>query len=278
MAAGLGTCERVTVRSEHFTRVSGDVSYTWNGVESGTPVVFLHGFGDMGECWNALVDRLDLELPVYLVDAPGHGYSTLDCERDYTEQLVARTIDFLHGLGKPAILMGHSMGALESMYIAGDAPDRVKALVLEDPPMAADLSQWADPSTLDGLFNFLSEFRNQDAVSAEAQILASQPHWPAAEFEPWVRSKQLADPAMRDRFVIHREPMETTLGRIKCPALLLTGDPVEHAIVTAETAQWARTLCPTLQVSGFPGAGHSIRRDAADAVATTVGAFVRSQL
>ena len=268
----------MTVRSESFTRVSGDLSYMWNGIENGTSVVFLHGFGDMGECWNAFVDRLALGVPVYLVDAPGHGYSSFDPERDYTEQLVARTIAFLRSLGEPVVIVGHSMGALESMYIAGDAPELVKAIVLEDPPMAADLSLWADPSTLDGLFDFLSEFRNQDAVSAEAQILTSQPHWPAAEFEPWVRSKQLADSAIRERFVIHREPMETTLRRIKCPALLLTGDPVAHAIVTADTAQWARTLCPTLQVSGFPGAGHSIRRDAADAVATTVGAFVRSQL
>lgn len=278
MICATGPGERVSVRSENFTRVAGDLSYMWNGVESGTPVVFLHGFGDMGECWNAFVDRLALGVPVYLVDAPAHGYSSFDPERDYTEQLVARTIAFLRSLGRPAILMGHSMGALESMYIAGDAPELVRALVLEDPPMAADLSRWADPSTLAGLFNFLSEFRHQDAVSAEAQILASQPHWPAAEFEPWVRSKQLADPAMRDRFVIHREAMERTLGRIKCPALLLTGDPDVHAIVTADTAQWARTLCPTLQVSGFPRAGHSIRRDAADAVATTVGAFMRSQL
>lgn len=249
-----------------------------NGITEGTPVVFLHGFSDMGECWNAFVDRLGLTVPVYLVDAPAHGYSSLDPERDFTEQLVARTIDFIRTLGRPVVLMGHSMGALESMYIAGDAPELIKAIVLEDPPMAPDLSLWRDPSTLEGLFNFLTAFRDQDAVSAEAQILASQPGWPAAEFEPWVRSKQLADPAMRARFEIHREPMETTLARINCPVLLLTGDPEAHSIVTPETAFWARTLCPTLQVSHFAGAGHSIRRDAADAVATTVRAWIQPYL
>ncbi len=278
MGAPGRTRAHVTIRSENFTRQSGDLSYTWNGAGHGTPVVFLHGFGDMGECWNALVDALELVVPVYLVDAPGHGHSAFDPNRDYTEQLVARTIAFLRTLRVPVLLVGHSMGALESMYIAGDAPELVKAIVLEDPPMAADLSPWADPSTLVGLFDFLSEFRNRDAVSAEAQILASHPHWPAAEFEPWVRSKQLANPAMRQRFIIHREPMEITLGRINCPVLLLTGDPAAHSIVTAETAQWARTRCPTMQVVHFPGAGHSIRRDSADAVAKTVGAYLKSQL
>lgn len=265
--------------SSDFTRTQvGSLSCMHNGISAGTPVVFLHGFSDMGECWNAFVDRLALDVPVYLVDAPAHGYSTFDPARDYTEQLVARTIESIRTLGVQVILVGHSMGALESMYIAGDAPELVKAIVLEDPPMAADLSQWRDPATIEGLFNFLTAFHDQDPVSAEAQILAAQPGWPAAEFEPWVRSKQLADPAMRKRFVIHREPMETTLARISCPALLLTGDPEAHAIVTPETVAWARSLCPSLQFSHFRGAGHSIRRDAADAVAVTVGAYIRAHL
>jgi pimeloyl-ACP methyl ester carboxylesterase len=266
----------MTVASRDFTRTQvGSLSCMHNGMVGGTPVVFLHGFSDMGECWNAFVDRLQLEVPIYLVDAPAHGYSALDSTRGYSEQLVARTIEFIRGLQQPVVLMGHSMGALEAMYIAGDAPELIRAIVLEDPPMAPDLTPWRDPATLEGLFNFLISFHHQDPVSAEAQILASQPDWPAAEFEPWVRSKQLADPAMRARFDIHREPMETTLARIACPALLLTGDPAAHAIVTPETAMWARTLCPTLQVSQFAGSGHSIRRDAADAVATTVRAWMQ---
>lgn len=265
--------------SSEYTRIAaGSLTSMFNGVNEGTPVVFLHGFGDMGECWNAFVDRLGLTVPVYLVDAPAHGYSRFDPERGYVEQLVARTIEFIRGLGQPVVLVGHSMGALEAMYIAGDAPELIKAIVLEDPPMAADLALWRERATLDGLFNFLTAFREQDAVSAEAQILASQPGWPAAEFEPWVRSKQLADPAMRSNFDIHREPMETTLARIACPALLLTGDPVAHAIVTSETVQWARTQCPTLLFTHFEGAGHSIRRDAAEAVATTVRAWVQQFL
>ena len=256
----------------------GSLTCMHNGVATGTPIVFLHGFGDMGECCNEFVDRLDLELPVYLVDAPAHGYSNFDPARDFTEQLVARTIEFIRALARPVVLMGHSMGALEAMYIAGDAPELIKAIVLEDPPLAQDLAQWRDPETIEGLFGFLAEFRDTDAVSAEAQLMASQPGWPAAEFEPWVRSKQLADASMRARFVIHREPMAATLERIACPALLLTGDPSSHAIVSDASARWARSLCPSLAVSHFPGAGHSIRRDASEAVATTVRAWLLEQL
>jgi len=268
----------MTVRAGDFTRVTGPLAYMHNGVIEGTPVVFLHGFGDMGECWNALVDRLELDVPVYLVDAPAHGYSSFDPERDFTEQLVNRTIELIRSLGRPVVLVGHSMGALESMYIAGDAPGLVKAIVLEDPPMAADLSRWSDPATIESLFGFLADVRGQHAVAAEAQLLASQPHWPEPELEPWVRSKQLADPAMRARFVIHREPMETTLARISCPVLLLTGDPSSHSIVSAETAAWAQGLCPTMRVAHFAGAGHSIRRDAPTEVASAIRAFLDTHL
>lgn len=265
--------------SSEFTRIpAGSLTSMFNGITEGTPVVFLHGFSDMGECWNAFVDRLELETPVYLVDAPSHGYSSFDPERGFTEQLVSRTIEFIRTLGKPVVLVGHSMGALESMYIAGDAPELIKAIVLEDPPMAADLTPWREPSTIEGLFGFLVDVRNQDAASVQAQLLASHPHWPTAELEPWVRSKQLADPAMRERFDIHREPMETTLARVTCPALLLTGDPAAGAIITAATVAWARPLCPSLEVSHFPGSGHNIRRNAPDAVASLMRTFLESHL
>jgi pimeloyl-ACP methyl ester carboxylesterase len=268
----------VTVHSSEFTRVNGPLAYMWNGVVEGTPVVFLHGFGDMGECWNALVDRLELDVPVYLVDAPAHGYSAFDPERDFTEQLVARTIEFISSLGRPVVLVGHSMGALQSMYISGDVPELVKAIVLEDPPMAADLSPWRESTLIEGLFGFLVDVRNQDAASAQAQLLASHPHWPTAELEPWVRSKQLVDPSMAERFVIHREPMETTLARVTCPALLLTGDPAAGAIITPATVAWARPLCPSLEVAHFAGSGHNIRRNAPDAVASLMRSFLEPHL
>ncbi len=264
----------MTARLEAFRRVAGSPAYAWNGISAGTPVVFLHGFGDMAECWFGLVDRLGLVQPTYLLDAPGHGASPVDPEVDYMEQLVDTAGAFIGTLQEPVLLVGHSMGALEAMYLAGDLPHRVRGIVLEDPPLAPDLSPWRDPALFEGLFGFLSSMRAQGHAAAIERAHAEKPRWDAVEYEPWVRSKQIADVAIRANFTIHREPMETTLERIACPALLLTGNPKRGAIVEAASARWAQEHCPTLTLRNFPSASHDVRRDQADAVAPVVREFI----
>lgn len=261
-------------RTEFTRHNDGDLAYIHNGVEVGTPLVFLHGFGDMADCWLGLINRLDLDLPIYALDAPAHGHSIVFGDEEYTEQIARRTIGFIRELGRPVLLVGHSMGALESMHIAGDAPSLVRALVLEDPPIAQDLSPWRDPQTIAVLDGWIRKLQRQPREETLGKLRASNPGWDEVEFEPWVRSKQLLDTTFVGEFVIHREPMEVTLSRMHCPTLLLTGDPETGAIITPENAAWAVSLCPTIEVANFPGASHDVRRDAAAAVADAVRAFV----
>lgn len=264
------------MQSNQFRRVHGaDLAYAHNAVSAGTPVVFLHGFSDMAECWYGLIDRLDLDLPMYAIDAPAHGYSVVQQEPGYTQQIAERTIAFMRSIGRPAILVGHSMGALQAMHIAGDAPDLVQAVVLEDPPLARDLSLWRSEAELRRLSNFVQEIKAQPFDEALARIRESCPHWDDAEFDPWVRSKQLLDLSFVGAFAIHREPMEMTLSRLHAPALLLHGDTERGGIIGTENAAWAHTLCPSLQVLHVPGASHNVRRDAPGLVAGAVREFIR---
>lgn len=264
------------MRQEPFTRNNdGDLAYLHNGITSGTPLVFLHGFSDMAECWLGLMRRLDLDLPMYALDAPGHGHSKVRSDEEYTNQIARRAIDFIREFDQPVVLIGHSMGALQAMHMAGDAPELVRAIVLEDPPLAQDLSEWSDPNTLAQLEGWIRKLQRQPREESIAKARESRPHWEDSEFEPWVDAKRAVDLAFVGEFAIHREPMETTLARITCPVLLLTGDP-GPAIVTPETVQWATALCPTMQVRNFPGASHDIRRDAPDGVAAAIVGFLRN--
>jgi pimeloyl-ACP methyl ester carboxylesterase len=52
-----------------------------------------------------------------------------------------------------------------------------------------------------------------------------------------------------------------TVQRIVCPALLITADPEQGAIVTDESAAALQTLLPQVRVAHIPGAGHNIRRE-----------------
>lgn len=258
-----------------FTRNNdGDVAYVHNGITSGTPLVFLHGFSDMAECWLALMRRLDLELPMYALDAPAHGHTIVRSDEEYTNQIARRAVAFVRQLSEPAVLIGHSMGALQAMYMAGDAPELVRAIVLEDPPLAQDLSEWSDPATIAQLDGWIRKLQRQPRAESIAKAREVHPHWEDGEFEPWIDAKLAVDMSFVGDFAIHREPMETTLARINCPVLLLTGDP-GPAIVTPETVKWAQTLCPTLQTQNFPGASHDIRRDAPDDVAAAIIGFLQ---
>jgi pimeloyl-ACP methyl ester carboxylesterase len=60
---------------------------------------------------------------------------------------------------------------------------------------------------------------------------------------------------------VRPEEVAERLQRIRCPALLIAGDPQRGALVTAEDIDEMRVFLPHLKTAHIPGAGHSIRRD-----------------
>lgn len=106
-----------------------------NGVHrpgTGTPLVFLHGFGSTKEDYVDVVHQRELDAhPVLAYDAPG-------CGRTQSSDLDAVTIPFLvkvaeavlahHGIDR-FIIIGHSMGGLTALTLAKQHPDRVVGFV-----------------------------------------------------------------------------------------------------------------------------------------------------
>jgi pimeloyl-ACP methyl ester carboxylesterase len=98
---------------------------------TGTPLVFLHGFGSTKEDYADVVQQERLaDHPVLAYDAPGCG--TSDCADlgavsipflvSVAEQVLeARHIDRFH-------LIGHSMGGLTALLLADNNPGRVASL------------------------------------------------------------------------------------------------------------------------------------------------------
>jgi pimeloyl-ACP methyl ester carboxylesterase len=69
-------------------------------------------------------------------------------------------------------------------------------------------------------------------------------------------------------------PWREVVRRIACPALLITADVAEGAIVTPEVAAEAVKLMPKGRVVHIPGAGHNIRREQFEAYMTAVREFL----
>lgn len=115
------------------------VSYTDQGLEEGSVIIFIHGFPLNKTMWDNQVDALKKDYRVISYDIRGHGDSEPGND-DFSIKLFVT--DLLHLMDElkieKASLCGLSMGG----YIALDAienhPERFEALVLSDTNCIAD--------------------------------------------------------------------------------------------------------------------------------------------
>ncbi len=240
----------------HYTRTGGVKP----------PLVLLHGFSDDGLCWTPVARALEARFDIIMVDArghgrsdaPEHGYGPLEHASDLAGVITAL------GLDRPPIL-GHSMGAMTALTLAGTHPDLAGALLLEDPPpwwesaalsaVAADEDRWA------GMRAWVWQLKRQtrDELIAAQRVVA--PAWSEEELGPWADAKHRLSLNVINRSAPTEVDWQTLLRRVTCPTLLITGDPARGALVTPENVRTLQRLIPHLQVAHIPGAGHSIRRD-----------------
>ena len=162
--------------------------------------------------------------------------------------------------------MGHSLGAMTAMILAGLTPDLPRAIILEDPPPFwrarplapedADSRAW-----MRAWFNDLKR-KTRDELLELAR--SENPVWSEAELGPWADSKHRFSYKITQMI----NPQETVpedlpalLGQITCPVLLITADPERGAILADDDVAELRKLLPHFEVVNIPGAGHNIRRE-----------------
>lgn len=127
-----------------MTLADGDVSYLeW---EADAPLVhFTHATGFNAQTYRALLTPLQGRFRVTAADQRGHGFSTLAAvpgpQAAWTNFVpdLERLLDGLSAT--PAILGGHSMGAIVSMMVAVRHPERVRGLVLVEPVLVPHYSR-----------------------------------------------------------------------------------------------------------------------------------------
>jgi pimeloyl-ACP methyl ester carboxylesterase len=114
-------------------------------VQSGIPIVLLHGIGRSSIVWNFLIGALSHK-PYHVVafDLLGFGKSPKPKWPSYNVDDHASAVIYsmkAEGIKRPAILVGHSMGCLVAVRVAELRPDLVKHLVLYEMPLYAGLPE-----------------------------------------------------------------------------------------------------------------------------------------
>jgi N-formylmaleamate deformylase len=262
-----------------------DLHLTRAGTPGSTPVVALHGIGDDGLCWTTVAEALEDAHDLVLLDARGHGRSQAPEEPHYDPVAQAGdVVGVIEALGlEQPVLLGHSMGALTALALAGTHPALPRAIVLEDPPPMA----WTrDPAAEDSEDERLRREINHAGMRAitrrtHAELVTQQraaaPTWPEAEILRWAESKERLDAdatgLLLQRLELLADWPRLLMG-IRCPTLLITGDPASGALVTPEDAEVLRTHVRHVSLAHVPAAGHSIRHDRPDAYLEALRAFL----
>lgn len=260
-----------------FVEIDGvDVHYkTWGlpseptttGVD--TAFVLLHGFGASTFSWRSVADPLSEQMPVVAFDRPGFGLTERPLDWNgpdpYAPETQADlTVKLMDRLGiRRAVLVGHSAGGTVAALAAARYPDRVEALVLEDPAIYAG----GPPAFLTPLFR-TPQLRRIGPLLARR--LAGRT---GTEFlqSAWHDPSQIPD----DTYEGYREPLQAEdwdkalwlltiaprpddvpaiVETISVPTLFLTGD--DDRIVPAEDTLRAATLVDGAEVVTIERCGH----------------------
>jgi pimeloyl-ACP methyl ester carboxylesterase len=275
-----------TASYRHLTGDGPTLSYLAAGNAARRPVVFLHGLSSQSTSWTQAMEHLGSRWRTFALDLRGHGRSEHTPSRYRLADYCADVDRLLVEIGEPAILVGHSLGAMVAAELAQVGHPLVSAVFLEDPPLYvlhADVfattslargwareTRHAFPIVRDHVRRLQAESAD---LAAYVQLVGDSPH-PAGDkqrdhlYDDAIHARaeclSLMDPDAITSLV-----EGTTFGTydpdrlIACPVAVLRADPVLNPAFVPEDEVRLRASSPHAEVIEMRGAAHNIRGERA---------------
>lgn len=284
--------------TEHDTEIEGARLHYAEGPPNGPALLLIHGQVVDWTTYRRALPTLSRHFHVFAVDCYGHGRSARVPQR-YSNLAMGRDLArFLREVVGPAYVSGNSSGGLLAITVTLEAPDLVRGLVLEDPPLFSsvyprfvstfgyDLPRSAHAFLASGADDFASWYVADSALiklfgklaprmiaSAQAQRSRGEPiswwYMPSA-MNDLFGCLQFYDPAFGDAFYTGRWhdgfDHADALSRLAVPTVLMHADwklgadgILQGAMDDAEAAR-ARSLIPGVDFRRVH-AGHAVHAD-----------------
>ncbi|MEO0541825.1 MAG: alpha/beta fold hydrolase, partial [Cyanobacteria bacterium P01_A01_bin.105] len=252
------------------------LSPTKPAARAATPLVMVHGFGASLEQWRHSLVALSQHRPVYALDLLGFGGSAKPANLLGASVWQAQLYDFWQAIvGRPAIILGHSLGALVSLTASARHPDMVARLILLTVPLAREelVSGWLDrvsrtveswmatPLLLRPLFLFV---RRPGFIQAALRTVYIDPTGvDEALVESFTRPTLDRGAARTLCYLVRSRteadfspPVSELVPQVKVPILLLWGD--QDQVIPVKWAEQVKPLSPLLTYQEIPNAGHCV--------------------
>ena len=254
----------------------------WGGT-SDVPALAFHGFALNCHSWDEVAHALSGRVRVRAFDQRGHGLSDRapkleDYTRDHMVSDIEGIISALH-LSRPVVI-GHSMGGMNSMTFAARHPEKVRALVLVDvgPEVSVDGASEvanfvAGPYELESLDAWVEHTHRYYPWRSKERIRERL----AVSLRPTEDGKlaKQYDARFREGFggvVRGRDKLWDVARGLRCPTLLVHGG-ASPVLPRALAEKFARAVKDVRLVS-IPGAGHSVAGDKPEEFIQAVAAFL----
>ncbi|MGD0803593.1 MAG: alpha/beta hydrolase [Candidatus Bathyarchaeia archaeon] len=227
-------------------------------------MVLTHGLTDRWQYYLPVMPWLIMRWHTYALDFRGHGRSSRTPPYRYRDHIYD-TIAFIDGcVQEPVVLFGSSMGGMVALMVAASRPDLVKAVIFGDSSVKTDRtrevmrdfhSYWEGWKRLAGFQGQFSEF-----VRLVSEMPVSVPGQGKRTYGEGLDSIAIMnkanylrclDPAVLTDWAAGAEDDEAfrrvidgyeheRLRDIKCPVLLIQGNPKKGGIFTDEAVDYAK--------------------------------------
>lgn len=249
------------------------------GANNGAPLVLLHGAAARWQRLQKLIDRLEPHWQLYAVDLRGHGKSDR-ADRYHLTDYASDLTSFLRDMVRePAVLLGHSLGAMTAIALAAAAPESVRAIVLLDPPLDLHNTRMADTrgaAWFKSIRNLIAQAKSYDVMLDAVRKTAPQ----ATEAEIQFATANIAntDPKTMDALLqnelLQDFDLANALRHITCPALLLCGEWNAGSAVRDEDVEFFRANIPDGIAIRFPSTSHNVPDERTEEVVREMEKFL----
>jgi pimeloyl-ACP methyl ester carboxylesterase len=267
--AGLSAADVVLPEDRHVILGAMRFHYLdWGGL--GHPVLFLHGGGLNAHTWDVVALMLRDRYRCIALDQRGHGDSEWSPAIDYGVETQLHDVEgFIELLNlQYPVLVGQSMGGLNSIAYAIGHSDRMRGLVVVDvgpeinPAGTQRIREFASTPELDSPEAFLERAAKfnplRDPSVLRRSLFYNLRQTPTGKWALKHDQRRASEEVARIA-TAQRERLATEVSRISCPTLIVRG-ALSDVLTDEAAGKFARSL-PRARWVRVDNAGHNVQGD-----------------